>query len=69
MDELNSLPYLEAVVRETMRVHAPVAGTVRVAGKDDTIPLSQPYTDVYGQVHDTIRYACREDGHSFPLIM
>jgi len=26
-----------------------------VAGKDDAIPLNKPYTDVHGQVHDSIR--------------
>ncbi|KAJ3535832.1 hypothetical protein NMY22_g6302 [Coprinellus aureogranulatus] len=52
MDELNALPYLDAVVRETLRVHAPVASTIRVAVKDDTIPLSTPVTDTTGQVHE-----------------
>lgn len=55
MDELNELPYLEAVVRETLRVHAPVVSTARIAAKDDVIPLNTPYTDVYGQVHDSIK--------------
>ncbi|OBZ66502.1 hypothetical protein A0H81_13684 [Grifola frondosa] len=35
MDELMSLPYLDAVIRETLRVHAPVPATMRVATKDD----------------------------------
>lgn len=48
MDELASLTYLDYVVRETMRVHAPVPSTVRVAGKDDVLPLNQPYTDKDG---------------------
>jgi len=55
MDELNELPYLDAVIRETMRVHAPVIGTQRIAGKDDVIPLQTPYTDVHGRVHDSIK--------------
>lgn len=55
MDELNELPYLDAVVRETMRVHAPVPSTIRIATKDDIIPLGTPYVDVHGQVHDNIR--------------
>lgn len=41
-DELNALPYLDAVIRETMRLHAPVPSTIRVAGKDDLLPLSEP---------------------------
>ena len=54
MDELNALPYLDAVVRETLRVHPPVASTLRVAVKDDVLPLSQPYTDINGHVHSTV---------------
>ncbi|KAJ8093037.1 hypothetical protein PM082_020518 [Marasmius tenuissimus] len=42
MDELNSLPYLDAFVRETLRVHAPVPGTTRVAMRDGIIPLGEP---------------------------
>ncbi|KZT74142.1 cytochrome P450 [Daedalea quercina L-15889] len=55
MDELNALPYLEAVVRETMRAYAPVSATLRVAGKDDIIPLERPYVDNKGNVCDSIR--------------
>ena len=55
MDELNALPYLEAVVRETLRVHAPVSGTIRVAAKDDVVPLERPYVDTQGNVCDHIR--------------
>ncbi|KAF8960371.1 cytochrome P450 [Flammula alnicola] len=40
MDELNALPYLDAVVRETLRVHAPVPATTRVAVQDDILPLN-----------------------------
>ncbi|TFY55501.1 hypothetical protein EVJ58_g8212 [Rhodofomes roseus] len=54
MDELNALPYLDAIVRETMRVHAPVPSSIRVAVRDDVIPLNTPYVDVDGQVHDVI---------------
>ncbi|KAJ4485445.1 cytochrome P450 [Lentinula aciculospora] len=55
MDILNSLPYLDAVVRETLRVYSPVTGTLRVAMKDDMLPLSVPYTDRNGEVHNEIR--------------
>ncbi|KAH6919107.1 cytochrome P450 [Coprinopsis sp. MPI-PUGE-AT-0042] len=54
MDELNALPYLDAVVRETLRVHPPVASTLRVAVKDDILPLSTPYTDVNGDAHTSV---------------
>ncbi|KAI5119934.1 hypothetical protein M0805_000899 [Coniferiporia weirii] len=39
---LDGLPFLDAVVRETLRIAPPVHGTIRVATKDDLIPLSQP---------------------------
>ncbi|KAI0920485.1 hypothetical protein AcW1_002208 [Taiwanofungus camphoratus] len=55
MDELMALPYLDAVIRETLRVHSPVPNTIRIAMQDDIIPLDKPYTDVHGQVHDNIK--------------
>ncbi|KAJ7491080.1 cytochrome P450 [Mycena latifolia] len=55
MDQLNELPYLDCVVRETMRIHTPVAGTTRVAAQDDVVPLATPYTDVNGIVHETLK--------------
>lgn len=54
MDQLNALPYLDMVVRETLRVHAPVPSTLRVAMKDDVLPLNQPFTDRRGKVHTCI---------------
>ncbi|KAF7333579.1 hypothetical protein MSAN_02416900 [Mycena sanguinolenta] len=54
MDELNSLRYLDCVVRETLRAHAPVTLNYRVATRDDVIPLSTPYTDRDGNVHETL---------------
>ncbi|KAF9219209.1 cytochrome P450 [Gyrodon lividus] len=55
MDDLMALPYLDAVVRETLRVHAPVPSTVRIAMRDDVLPLEKPFTDKHGAVHDGIR--------------
>ena len=55
MDELNSLPYLDAVVRETLRIHAPVPMTMREAVRDDVIPLGQPVRDLKGNLLDSIR--------------
>ena len=56
MDELNALPYLGMVVRETLRVHAPVPETIRVATKEDVVPLERPFTDRDGQVHSSVKY-------------
>ncbi|KAF7363184.1 hypothetical protein MVEN_00671000 [Mycena venus] len=55
LDELNSLPYLEYVVREVMRVHAPVVFTQRMAMEDDVLPLSKPYIDKRGRSHDSLK--------------
>jgi len=54
MDELNALPYLDAVVRETLRIHAPVPSTMRVATQDDILPLGEPIKDKYGKMMDGI---------------
>ncbi|KAJ3838895.1 cytochrome P450 [Lentinula raphanica] len=67
MDTLNSLPYLDAVVRETLRVHSPVTGTLRVAMKDDFIPLGTPYTDKNGEVHNSIQVS-KGDTLSVPIL-
>lgn len=40
-DEINALPYLDAVVRETLRLFAPVSHTVRVPVEDSIIPLGE----------------------------
>ncbi|KAJ7506052.1 cytochrome P450 [Mycena galericulata] len=55
LDALNSLPYLEQVLRETLRLHAPVAHTGRIAMADDVLPLAKPYTDAQGRVHESLR--------------
>ncbi|KAJ7700852.1 cytochrome P450 [Mycena rosella] len=55
MDELNDLPYLDCVVRETLRIHAPVPSTIRICTQDDVVPLATPFTDVNGTVHETLR--------------
>ncbi|KAF8206796.1 cytochrome P450 [Mycena galopus ATCC 62051] len=54
MEELNALPYLDKVIRETLRVHTPLVSVKRVAMVDDVLPLSVPYTDPTGVVHDSL---------------
>ena len=55
MDQLNALPYLDMVVRECLRLHSPVPATSRVSMKDDILPLSKPFTDRKGKIHNTLR--------------
>jgi len=44
-DDLNQLPYLDAVLRETLRLYPPATLLSREALEDTVLPLSQP---VYG---------------------
>ena len=50
MDELNALPYLDAVVREALRVYPPVLATQREAVKDDYLPFGEPLMDKNGNM-------------------
>ncbi|TBU24977.1 cytochrome P450 [Dichomitus squalens] len=59
MEELNALPYLDQVIHETLRLHAPVIMTTREAQHDDVIPVSQPYTDERGKVQHNIGVAAK----------
>ncbi|KAJ7242950.1 cytochrome P450 [Mycena rebaudengoi] len=54
VEELNALPYLQQVVQETMRVHAPVVSVRRTAMENDALPLGTPYTDKNGVIHDSL---------------
>lgn len=65
MDELNSLPYLDKVVRETLRLHCPVPATSRWPIKDDVIPLSTPITDRKGRVQTSVNIR-KEQGILIP---
>jgi len=55
MDEINALPYLDAVIKETMRVHAAVPSTARVAVEDDVLPLATPFKDRNGVLRHELR--------------
>ena len=55
MDDLNGLLYLDAVVRETLRLYPAVSVIPRTARKDDCIPVSKSFTDRKGIVHNEIR--------------
>ncbi|KAJ7447787.1 cytochrome P450 [Mycena galericulata] len=54
MEELNSLHYLENVVRESLRLYSPVVFTTRMAMEDDILPLSKPYIDKEGKAYDSL---------------
>ncbi|KAJ3498395.1 hypothetical protein NLJ89_g10225 [Agrocybe chaxingu] len=50
-DQLSaSLPYLDAVAQEVLRLHPPVRETTRVAAEDDVIPFSSPILTANGDV-------------------
>ncbi|KAI6023312.1 cytochrome P450 [Pisolithus marmoratus] len=53
----HSLPYLDAVVHEALRVHPPATDLVRVAAEDDVIPLSEPVVTRSGEVVNNISIA------------
>ncbi|KAG9125905.1 hypothetical protein FRC07_005703, partial [Ceratobasidium sp. 392] len=57
MAELDRLPYLDNVVRETMRIHPAVTHTVRQATQDVQIPVSKSFKDRYGveQTHISVQ--------------
>ncbi|KAG9013822.1 hypothetical protein FRB94_000802 [Tulasnella sp. JGI-2019a] len=53
MDELNGLPYLDNVVKEILRLHAPVAVTRRTPLQDTMLPLATPVINKEGkEVHE-----------------
>ncbi|KAG6844218.1 hypothetical protein H0H87_008764 [Tephrocybe sp. NHM501043] len=53
-DVLVSLPFMDAVCRETLRVHAPVPKVMRVARQDAVLPLSTPIKGIDGREMDSI---------------
>lgn len=54
---MTELPYLDGVVHEILRLHAPVEEAIREATEDDVIPLSTPITDTSGITIDRITVA------------
>ncbi|KLO16841.1 cytochrome P450 [Schizopora paradoxa] len=64
MDEVQALPYLDAVLRESLRLHGAVPATSRKAAKDDIIPLGEPIVDMSG---NTISEICVKKGDVFVI--
>jgi cytochrome P450 len=54
VEALNALPYLEAIVRETLRFNPPIDLTARVAEGDDVIPLDHEYIGKDGKARKHI---------------
>ncbi|KAJ7600568.1 cytochrome P450 [Mycena floridula] len=48
------LPYLDAVVHEILRLHPPLADTLRDAAENDVLPLSSPITTRTGDVVSSV---------------
>ncbi|EPQ55474.1 cytochrome P450 [Gloeophyllum trabeum ATCC 11539] len=42
LSDVESMPYLQAVLKESMRIHPAVGRIIRIAGGDKVIPLSRP---------------------------
>ena len=53
--DIDELPFLNNVVRETLRLVSPLHSTIRVAMKDDEIPTSDAIKTRDGSVHHGIR--------------
>ncbi|KAI8976724.1 cytochrome P450 [Trametes punicea] len=54
-ERIMQLPYLDAVVREGLRLYAPISTTMRVASADDIIPIAAPFVDRRGKTCENIR--------------
>ncbi|KZT42326.1 cytochrome P450 [Sistotremastrum suecicum HHB10207 ss-3] len=67
MDFLNSLPYLDAVVRETLRFFPIVPMVMRIATEDVNLPLKTPVTDNRGRPLSEIRVR-KGEGIDIPII-
>ncbi|KLO13380.1 cytochrome P450 [Schizopora paradoxa] len=55
MDDLQSLPFLDAVLRESLRLHPAVPLTIRQVVKDDVITLGEPVIDKNGKLISEVR--------------
>ena len=60
-DRISHLPYLDAVVREALRLYAPITTTMRVATQDDVIPTATPVKlrTKYGDVEEANSFVMR----------
>ncbi|KAJ7780275.1 cytochrome P450 [Mycena maculata] len=68
IDVIESLPYLDAVTREGLRLHPSARDTHRVAIHDDVIPLKNPVTLSSGQTVTSIPVKAG-DGFIIPFLV
>ncbi|KAF4574399.1 hypothetical protein EYR40_005882 [Pleurotus pulmonarius] len=54
---MTTIPYLDGVVHETLRLHPPLVMTTRKAAEDDVVPLSAPIVTRDGQTVSSISIA------------
>ncbi|KAI0676480.1 cytochrome P450 [Trametes maxima] len=66
LERVTQLPYLDAVVRESLRLYAPITTTMRVANTADVIPVGAPVVDRRGRQFSEIRVR-RGDIISIPI--
>ncbi|KAF9220487.1 cytochrome P450 [Gyrodon lividus] len=59
-DDVAKLEYLDWVVRETLRLHAPVTWTMWVAMEDGEIPVRRPFCDMDEKLNTVIKIARRD---------
>lgn len=57
IEALESLPYLNGVVKETLRLYPAVHSMIRTATKDDEIPLSEPIITPSGEKVSSVKIA------------
>jgi len=62
-----TVPYLDMVVRETSRLHAPVPQTIRVAMRHDSVPVTTSFRDRNGVERESIDIAAG-DLVSIPIV-
>jgi Cytochrome P450 len=68
MDELNGMTYLDYVIREVFRLHAPVPQSDRVAKEDTVVPLSEPFIDRHGVKRHEFRQVISLVCHALVLL-
>ncbi|CDO77274.1 hypothetical protein BN946_scf184753.g24 [Trametes cinnabarina] len=54
VSDLDSMTYVQAAMKEVLRLHPIVYGLLREASRDDVIPLANPVTTTTGEVVDEI---------------